>query len=108
MLILQSSMLDFCGFIFQHDKWERQFTVPAMQYNLTNAFGNFLIGISLHDRQAKLLELSHRKNEGIVNDTVLGDHGGINYTIESYDKIQNRSGGGRVPARTSVDRGIIA
>ena len=89
MLILQGSLLDFVGFIYQHDRWERHFTMPSMQYNLTNVFGNFLIGLSLHDRQVKLLELSGRKDEGIVNDIHLSERGGINYTIESYDKMQS-------------------
>ena len=58
-----------------------------MHFRLMAAFGQFLVGMALHDRTVKLLELGGKKDEEIVSEMPLGQRGQINFQIDAYEKV---------------------
>ena len=47
MLVIQDQYFEFAVFHNIQGTWQRQFTIPGMKYKLMNAFGHFLVGMSL-------------------------------------------------------------
>lgn len=67
--------MEAIGFTYRRDQWVRQFTIPGMHFRLMDAFGQFLVGMALHDRTVKLLELGGKKDEELVSEMPLGQRG---------------------------------
>ena len=84
MIILQNSKFTTIAFMYNNHSWVRKFTIEAYKYDLKNAFGHFMIGVSHKDRTLKLLELGGPTDNQIITEMTFNQAGSADYNVDAF------------------------
>ena len=57
LLILKNAKLATAGFKYINSSWTSKFTIESQWIDVKNAYGPFILGVSLLDKTLKVLEL---------------------------------------------------